>query len=98
MKKIILLLIVLPLFAGCSKSLIGTEWDDESVDVTIIFISDSQATMKFDNEGIIAPIAYKYSHPDITLIAPPEADMVGTIDGNKMTFKKYDITFIKKER
>lgn len=77
MKKIILLLTVLPLFAGCSKSLIGTEWDDESTDITIIFISDSQATMKFNNESIITSIAHKYNHPDITLTAPPEDDMVG---------------------
>lgn len=93
MKNTFIAVALVALLASCSKSLKGTEWLDESTDITIEFITDSDAKMKFGNESVT--MTYKYDHPDITLSASRSADMVGNINGNKMTFEKDEAIFIK---
>jgi hypothetical protein len=96
MKKILVLALLAIVFAGCSKSLVKTEWIDISSDIKIEFINNDMGRMHFGNENIV--IHYKYEHPRVIISSFRSSDMIGIIDGKKMTFDKDKATFIKNEQ
>ena len=93
MRKILLLLCVIVL-TSCSKSLIKTEWVDASSDITLEFITNDMGKMHFGKENVI--IYYKHDHPRIIISSFRSADMIGIIEGKKMTFERDNAVFIKR--
>jgi hypothetical protein len=93
-KQILLIILLTIMLTGCSKSLVKTEWIDISDDITLEFITNDMGKIHFGDESVI--MHYKYEHPRIIISSRGAADMIGVIEGKKMTFGKDIATFIKK--
>jgi hypothetical protein len=84
-------------FTSCSKdddnapdSLTGTAWSLTVDDYSTIlsFISATECTFTYSDDDEVDNATYVYEKPKVTITDPDEGSIVGTVNGNKITFTR----------